>query len=138
MVNIHDVLAVLRIDGDHSIHIVSLQFNSCASVEIFRHRHATAYSDLLMLVSANLWLYVFDDSFLLICILCERPKIINLFQFYYLQESLTDLPVLSGNLFIAVEGCNSTPLFLEHHVHFADTVNGIRFLPDKLQIGLFL
>ena len=54
MVNIHDVLAVFRIDGDHSIHIVSLQFNSCASVEIFRHRHATAYSDLLMLVSANL------------------------------------------------------------------------------------
>ena len=58
--------------------------------------------------------------------------------FDHLDKRLTDMPVVSCDLFAGIEGLHSAPLLLKLHVHFTDAVDGVGFLPDHLKVGLLL
>ena len=80
------------------------------------------------------------DSFLYIALIlrvrCQNTEVGALLHFHHLEERFTDIPVLICNFVILVKcGKNSSPLFLERHVHFPDAVNRVGLLPDKLQAG---
>ena len=48
------------------------------------------------------------------------------------------MPVVICDLFAGVEGLHSAPLLLKLHVHLADAVDRVGFLPDYFEIGLLL
>lgn len=52
-VNILNLCAVLRIDVDHAVHQLSLQFNGLVSIEILRYWHSSAEAYGLVLMRIN-------------------------------------------------------------------------------------
>ena len=91
-----------------------------------------------MLVSVYFRLYVLKYELLLLRVRCQHPQVLVLLHLDHLDEGLADVPILSCDLLAGVEGLHSAPLLLKLHVHLPDAVDGVRFLPDHLEVGLLL
>lgn len=85
-----------------------------------------------MLVSVYLRLDILKDTLLEIRTLSQHAQILRLFHFDHLNECLAYLPVICSNMLIHIKGDNGSPLFFEKHVHFTDSIDGVRLLPDEL------
>ena len=70
--------------------------------------------------------------------MCEHLKVLGLLDLNHLDKSLAHLPTFLRNVFILVQSGYATTLFLEHHIQFADPIDGVSFLPDGFQVGFFL
>ena len=61
---------------------------------------------------------------------CQLQEVLVLLILHQLDEGLANLPVLSRDPLILIQGLYLAPLLLELHVHLPDPIDTVCLLPD--------
>ena len=63
------------------------------------------------------------DTLLVLRVLCQDLKVLNLLQLNHLDELFANLPVLLRDLLVTVQSLNLASLVFEEHVHLANAID---------------